>query len=268
MVELSGLPGISLQSLPNYIILILLSSLRIGAFLIASPFFGSRMVPLPVRIVFSFGMGIWVLSFVTFPPLDYLLGKNLVPIVLQELIIGLACGLILSICFSAVIIAGEKIAATSGLAFAMQVDPSSGTQSPVISQILSLFLLIVLFSSNGHLFIFQLIFESYASLPIGSFTNVNHIIETTLSSSNTMFKMSIIIALPIIAILVFVNIGIGFITKSAPQLNLFSFGFPLTILATFFALYFSVDAIQFVFKDLLRQSIDLVEAVLGGLSDG
>jgi len=51
-------------------------------------------------------------------------------------------------------------------------------------------------------------------------------------------------------------------------LNLFSFGFPLTILGTFFALYFSVDAIQFVFKDLLNQSLALVKAILEGLADG
>ena len=83
-----------------------------------------------------------------------------------------------------------------------------------------------------------------------------------------MFKMAIVVALPIISILVFINIGIGFITKSAPQLNLFSFGFPLTILGTFFALYFSVDALQFVFRDLLDQSLTIVKLILGNSVDG
>jgi flagellar biosynthetic protein FliR len=64
------------------------------------------------------------------------------------------------------------------------------------------------------------------------------------------------------------NIGIGFITKSAPQLNLFSFGFPMTILGTFFALYFSVDALQFVFAELIDEAIGIVKVVLGDLADG
>ena len=64
------------------------------------------------------------------------------------------------------------------------------------------------------------------------------------------------------------NIGIGFITKSAPQLNLFSFGFPMTILGTFFALYFSVDALQFVFAELIGEAIGIVKVVLGDLGDG
>jgi flagellar biosynthetic protein FliR len=76
------------------------------------------------------------------------------------------------------------------------------------------------------------------------------------------------IVLPIVSILFFMNLGIGFITKSAPQLNLFSFGFPMTILGTFFALYFSVDALQFVFDELINEAIGIVKLVLRGLSDG
>ncbi len=226
------------------------------------------MVPLPVRIVFSFGIGVWVLTNIKLPPLEILVGIDLLPIVLQEVFIGLSCGMILSICFGTVILAGEKIAATSGLAFASQVDPSNGAQSPVISQIFSLFLLVLFFSLNGHLVIFEMIFLSYESLPIGGMVEYKKIIENSLSSTNFLFKTAVMIVLPIVSILFFMNIGIGFITKSAPQLNLFSFGFPMTILGTFFALYFSVDALQFVFAELIDEAIGIVKVVLGDLGDG
>jgi len=226
------------------------------------------MVPLPVRIVFSFGIGVWVLSNIKLPPLEILVGIDLLPIILQEVFIGLACGMVLSICFGTVILAGEKIAATSGLAFASQVDPSSGAQSPVISQIFSLFLLVLFFSLNGHLVIFDLIFKSYESLPIGGMVEYKKIIENSLTSTNFLFKTAVVIVLPIVSILFFMNIGIGFITKSAPQLNLFSFGFPMTILGTFFALYFSVDALQFVFAELIDEAIGIIKMVLGDLGDG
>jgi flagellar biosynthetic protein FliR len=226
------------------------------------------MVPLPVRIVFSFGIGVWVLSNIKLPPLEILVGIDLLPIILQEVFIGLSCGMVLSICFGTVILAGEKIAATSGLAFASQVDPSSGAQSPVISQIFSLFLLVLFFSLNGHLVIFELIFQSYESLPIGGMVEYKKVIENSLSSTDFLFKTAVVIVLPIVSILFFMNIGIGFITKSAPQLNLFSFGFPMTILGTFFALYFSVDALQFVFAELIDEAIGIIKMVLGDLGDG
>ena len=210
----------------------------------------------------------WVLSNIKLPPLEILVGIDLLPIILQEVFIGLSCGMVLSICFGTVILAGEKIAATSGLAFASQVDPSSGAQSPVISQIFSLFLLVLFFSLNGHLVIFDLIFKSYESLPIGGMVEYKKIIENSLTSTNFLFKTAVVIVLPIVSILFFMNIGIGFITKSAPQLNLFSFGFPMTILGTFFALYFSVDALQFVFSELIDEAIGIVKMVLGDLGDG
>ena len=268
MEQVGSYAGISMQSIPVYLLLLLLSTLRVGSFLLSSPFFGSRMVPLPVRIVFSFGIGVWVLSNIKLPPLEILVGIDLLPIILQEVFIGLSCGMVLSICFGTVILAGEKIAATSGLAFASQVDPSSGAQSPVISQIFSLFLLVLFFSLNGHLVIFDLIFKSYESLPIGGMVEYKKIIENSLTSTNFLFKTAVVIVLPIVSILFFMNIGIGFITKSAPQLNLFSFGFPMTILGTFFALYFSVDALHFVFAELIDEAIGIIKMVLGDLGDG
>jgi flagellar biosynthetic protein FliR len=171
-------------------------------------------------------------------------------------------------CFSTVILAGEKIAATSGLAFASQVDPANGAQSPVISQIFSLFLLVLFFSLNGHLVIFELLYKSYETLPLGSLNDLNSIFTLGIEASSTIYEQAVIIVLPIVSLLFLMNLGIGFITKSAPQLNLFSFGFPLTILGTFFALYFSVDALQFVFSDLIDRSLNFVRLVLAGGNDG
>ena len=262
MQDLAGISGTSLQSISVYLMLLMVSSLRIGAFLVASPFFGSRMIPLQVRIVFSIALGIGIMSQVEFPSLNILTGASLLPIIFQEVFVGLACGMVLSICFSSVILAGEKIAATSGLAFAAQIDPTSGAQSPVISQIFQLFLLILFFSLNGHLVIFDLIYKSFDLVPIGSFYEFETLIEKSIRSSNSLYYNAVIIVLPIVSILFFMNLGIGFITKSAPQLNLFSFGFPLTILGTFFALYFSVDALQFVFSGLINEAIGYVKDIL------
>ena len=252
------------QSIPQYLLLLLLSTLRIVISL-SAPFFGSRMIPLPVRVVFSFSLGLWFLNNISFPNFEQLTGVNLIPIILQEISIGIICGLVLSVCFGTVILAGEKIATTSGLAFASQVDPSSGAQSPVISQVFSLFLIILFFSVNGHLIIFELIIRSFDSFPIGSVIDFKTAINNALGSTGFLYETAVIIALPIVSILFFLNIGIGFITKSAPQLNLFSFGFPLTILSVFFVLYFSVDALQFVFKDLIDKAIGIIKVILEGL---
>ena len=266
--ELGALPGLELQELFTFLILLLIASLRVGAFLISAPFFGSRMVPLQIRIVFSFCLGFWILDTLQFPDQNTLLGPKLILIVLQELFIGLTVGLVLNICFAAVTLAGEKIAATSGLAFASQVDPTGGGQSPVISQIFFLFLIVVFFSVNGHLIILGLIYKSFEFYPLGQFTSYGELVSAGLSASDILFKSAAIIVLPIVIVLLFVNIAIGFITKSAPQLNLFSFGFPMTLIGAFLILFYSVDAIAFAFKDLIQSIIDLVMSLLVEPSDG
>ena len=269
MQGLEGISGLDLQTLPIYLLFLMLASLRVGAFLVASPFFGSRMIPLTVRIVFSISLGLGLVTQIKFPELEQIVGANLIPIIFQEVFIGLACGMVLNICFSSVILAGEKIAATSGLALAAQIDPTSGAQSPVISQIFQLFLLVLFFSLNGHLIIFDLLFKSFSYVPIGGFYSFDRVIDKAISSTNTIYSNAVIIVLPIVSILFLMNLGIGFITKSAPQLNLFSFGFPLTILGTFFVLYFSVDALQFVFSGLIDEAIGFVKAILNeGVANG
>ena len=266
--ELEALPGLELQELFTFLILLLIASLRVGAFLVSAPFFGGRMVPLQIRIVFSFCLGFWILGTLQFPDQNTLLGPKLILIVLQELFIGLTVGLVLNICFSAVSLAGEKIAATSGLAFASQVDPTGGGQSPVISQIFMIFLIVIFFSVNGHLIVLGLIYKSFELYPLGQFTSYGDLISAGLSASDILFRSAAAIVLPVVVVLLFVNIAIGFITKSAPQLNLFSFGFPMTLIGAFLILFYSVDAIAFAFKDLIQEIIDLVMSLLVRPSDG
>ena len=200
MQALEGISGLDLQTLPIYLLFLMLASLRVGAFLVASPFFGSRMIPLTVRIVFSISLGLGLVTQIKFPELEQIVGANLIPIIFQEVFIGLACGMVLNICFSSVILAGEKIAATSGLALAAQIDPTSGAQSPVISQIFQLFLLVLFFSLNGHLIIFDLLFKSFSYVPIGSFYSFDLVIEKAISSTNTIYSNAVIIVLSLIHI--------------------------------------------------------------------
>lgn len=92
--ELGQLPGLNLQDLTIFFILILIASLRVGAFLIAAPFFGSRMVPLQIRIVFSFCLGFWILGVASFPDRSILMSAKLIPIIFQEIIIGVSAGMV------------------------------------------------------------------------------------------------------------------------------------------------------------------------------
>lgn len=266
--NLAGIPATSLNVVFGAILDFLLLSLRVGSFLLAAPFFGSRMVPLNIRIILTFSLAFFLYGWVEVPNINNLNLLGIFSIITVELTIGLTAGLIFAIAFSSVSLAGEKIAATSGLSFALQVDPSTGTQSPVISQFLTLFLLMIFFATDSHLIAFNLILQSYATVPIGAKVEFERFYQTGFIVSEDLFQNAAIIMLPVVGVLFLINLAVGIITRSAPQLNLFSFGFPITILSVMFLLYLSVPPFAAMFVNLIEDHIILFSDLIAEVSNG
>ena len=74
--------------------------------------------------------------------------------------------------------------------------------------------------------------------------------------------------LPIAITMLLINLAIGVITRSAPQLNLFSFGFPISMLAVFVVLYMSVGVISLALKDVVTSTMDNLQLVMGAVTYG
>lgn len=266
--EVMKLPGVDLQFIMEVLLMYLLATLRIGAFLLSSPIFGARWLPLQVRIVMAFTLGTAIAG--QTPPVDVaiLTSSTGVMMMFVEIAIGLTAGLTLTIWFAAILLAGEKIASTAGLGYAAQVDPSTGGQTPVVSQILYLFLLVIFLSVDGHLLAIGTMLESYRILPIGSSAEPGMLLESGISAAGSMFLAATIIMLPVSVVLLLINVTIGIITRSAPQLNLFSFGFPISLLAVFVLLYVSTGALGDSAQSLVDSSLTAMHNLIGGLGNG
>ena len=172
---------------------------------------------------------------------------------------------LLKIMFEASSLAGEKIAASTGLSFAGLIDPESGTQTPVLSQILSLFMIVTFLSLDGHLLAISILLESYFILPIGV-SNLNlSIIKLGIDAGGLMFKFGALIMLPVVVGITLLNVVIGIVTRSAPTLNLFSFGFPITMIFAFFLLYICTVTIGSNFSSLTNVSLDFIHRLVEGL---
>ena len=118
----------------------------------------------------------------------------------------------LTIAFATVSVAGEKIAATSGLSFAMAVDPATGTQSPIVSQFLTLFILMIFFATDAHLVVFSILLESYAFVPIGADIDFERLYKVGFLTSEKLFTNAALIMLPIVGVLFLINLAVGIIT--------------------------------------------------------
>ena len=265
---MGGLPGLDLNEVMSVLAKFMLASVRIGAFLVVSPIFGSTAIPVQVRVVVASFLAVTVMAYSEVPAIENFSELRIIGVLITELLIGILAGLILTIWFSAAVLAGEKIATSAGLGYAAQIDPNSGGQTPVVSQMLSLFMIVLFLSVNGHLVVLRTMLESYNHLPIGVMPAWGAFINGGISAASAMFLAASIIMLPIVIIMLLINLAVGVITRSSPQLNLFSFAFPISLLAIFILFYITIDSMSHALKDLGISAMENFHLVMEAVTYG
>ena len=149
-----------------------------------------------------------------------------------------------------------------GLSMANMVDPNMGNV-PVIAQFLIICSTLIFLGLGGHVLVISLLLESFQNLPIGQMIQVQALMALTIEWSAMMFLGAILIGLPLMSSLLFINIGLGVITRAAPALNIFAVGFPAMILAGIILLSLSMTSIGFRIQWLWQQSFEVMGQALG-----
>jgi flagellar biosynthetic protein FliR len=206
---------------------------RIVGLLAVAPLYGNVSVPATVKI----GLGVLLAMIIapTVPALPALDPISLpgVLILAQQLLIGLAMGMAMRIVFACMELAGELAGMTMGLGFATFFDPQSQGRSIAISQFLSLVTILLYLALNVHLSLLSALADSFRSMPISDAPMGTHLFEQISGWAGKIFSAGVQLALPIVAALLITNVGLGILARSAPQLNLFGIGFPVTLTVGF-----------------------------------
>lgn len=202
---------------------------RIGMMFMVMPVIGSKVVSPRVRLALASLLTIAIVplipDFVSPPPLSL----SALLLIFKELAIGALIGFTFQIIFHMFVLSGQYIAMKMGLGFAMMNDPTNGVQTTVISQFFLILTTVMFVVVNGHLFLIQLMVESFQTLPIGSSSfNFDKFIALV-SLGSWMFATALVFALPVMTSLLFVNVAFGIMSRAAPQLNIFAVGFPFTL---------------------------------------
>jgi flagellar biosynthetic protein FliR len=214
--------------------------LRVGSFVLASPILGARSISVRTRVILTVAIA-WILAPITPAPEVNPLSAAGLLISLQQVALGLGMGFIFHMAFATVVIAGQSIAMAMGLGFASAVDPQNGVQVPVVSQFYMILATLVFLAIDGHLLLLQTIHHSFELLPVGA-QWPHDLAWKIVQWGSQMFVSGLLIALPALASLLLVNLAFGVITRSAPQLNIFAVGFPITLLAGFALILLSLPS--------------------------
>lgn len=203
--------------------------IRVGATFIAAPVFGAVGVPLQVRIALSGGIGVLVLAAhpVAAPEQIFALATFLA--VASEALVGLALGFVLQIAFAAPLIAGELIGSSMGIGFAAAIDPQNGRSSTALGQFMMTLLTLLFLSVNGHLVLVEMVVKSYEVMPPGSGWLELHRLRDIAMFGGYAFSAGLLLALPVGFLLLCLNLVVGMLSRSAPALNLFAVGLPMSL---------------------------------------
>lgn len=201
---------------------------RIAAVLMTMPIIGTKMVPGRIRLYLALAITVVVVP--GLPPMPEVNPLSLSGLLLiaEQILIGAVFGLSLQLFFQIFVVAGQVVAIQMGMAFASMVDPVNGVNVAVVSQFLSMLVTLLFLSMNGHLVVFEVITESFTTLPVGTGLMVNHYWDLV-GRLSWVLGAALLLVLPAITALLVVNIAFGVMTRAAPQLNIFSIGFPLTL---------------------------------------
>jgi flagellar biosynthetic protein FliR len=239
---------------------------RILAFIASAPLWSMAGIPRRTRLIL--GIAITVALAPGLPSMPEVPPGSLggLWIMFQQMLIGIGMGFAARIVFTAFEMAGEFIGFQMGLGFATFYDPLNSSQTPVISEFISLIALLLFLSMNGHLLYFATLAQSFSAIPIsptpiGAASWLN-LVEL----GGKIFSAGLLLALPIVVALMITNVALAVLTRAAPQLNIFALGFPLTLIGGFVALAISLNYLAGPIQDVFEYGLSamLGYAVPGG----
>lgn len=203
--------------------------LRILAVFSSAPIFSARSVPMRTKVALAMLMAICAQAGLPDQEVVSLTSPDAYAMVLQQVVVGVAIGLAVRIVFASVEMAGEVIGLQMGLNFAGFFDPTTNQQTSAVGRFYGNITMLLFIVLNGHLMLLHAVVASFETFPVGgsAFESINRMRLHELGA--VVFRYGLWIALPIIGMLLFINIVLGFVSRIAPQMNAFAIGFPLTL---------------------------------------
>lgn len=211
---------------------------RLSGLFLSAPFFSRTAGPLRTKVVLILTLTVVMYPLVSPWPQEG--GGDVASMayaMLVELAVGAIIGMLVHWVLFAVQVAGGVIGFQMGLSMAMVMDPTSGLQEGVLSNLLYLTGLLLFITIDGHHMLLEGLLRSFHTLPLGSgLPDAGSMLESALAALLRMFHLALLIAAPIIGFTKLLYLGMGLINKASPQIQVFFLSMPVAQMIGFLVL--------------------------------
>jgi flagellar biosynthetic protein FliR len=206
------------------------ASVRFVAFLFIAPPFSQRAIPGTAKAGLALGLGLLVAPQLNHTPVAS--SGAFIGSIGMQAVIGAALGFLVLVAMAAIQAAGSIIDLFGGFQLASAYDPLSGNTAGPFSRFYYLTASVLLFASNGHHVVINGLVRTFDSLPLGVGLPTGAMAQSVTSAVTNLLIGALQVAGPLMICLFIADVGLGLLTRVAPQLNAFAIGFPLKILVT------------------------------------
>lgn len=198
---------------------------RLMGFIRFAPVFNRKEIAGIVKLAFAFILTIIITPLIkpATPPAD-----SMLLLLVLNFAAGAIIGYIAQIIILAVESGGDMINTQMGLSSAMVMDPSTNSQTSILSRVITLLGLVIFMEIGGFYWIINALIRSFeifpiyaVAIPLEKIINLDYLITTT---SNVLY-IGLQIASPVLLATLGQDIILGVISKTAPQVNVFQLSF-------------------------------------------
>jgi len=237
--------------------------LRMSAFVVSWPIFGAELNTHQIKVLFAL-----ILTMVLFPTLNWTpdqvaaLKGDITVLAVREVFIGLALGYLARFFFFSFRVAGEMISQAMGLSAASVFNPALGGQTTAVEQLYMALASLFYIAVNGHHYLITGLVKTLDVVPVAQmtlntsqFTGVGHMLQEVM-------ELGLKFSAPVVISILVVNVILGVVGKTVPQLNVLITSFPINIMIGFVLMIVTLPMLMDHMADFLNVSTEKVFALV------
>lgn len=230
------------------------------------PIYGSSSVSIPLKIGFSLLLTLLlfpVLAYTPLPASSPLSMQLFVLLIVKEVMVGIAVGLVASLLFTAVQYAGRLVDTEMGFGFVELVDPFTEEMVTVWGQLQTILFTLLFLIFNGHYFLLLAVERSFELVPLlGAELPGERVAWHFTALTGGLFEVALRFAAPIYIPLVLSEIALGAVARTVPQINIFFVGMPVKIAVGMFTAMLVLPMLTMYFRSTVEKLIQDIWRIL------
>jgi len=240
---------------------------RIVALIGTAPIFSEPNVPARAKVGLAALLAVAVSP--ALPPMPEVAPTSLAGllITLQQVLIGMAMGLVMKMTLAVVQMAGEFVGLQMGLSFASFFDPTTGANTAVLARIMSRVALLLFLALDAHLLVLGALIDSFDTLPVAILSLRPDGWSVLLEWGAQLTALGLLLALPLVAALLTVNLAMGILNRTATQLSIFSVGFPISMTVGIVLLTAMLPQVSPYLERLFQMGLETMTRLLSGFAN-